>query len=165
MTRLPYQGSTIRIKNTLTDYDGSPLTPDSQDVRFYDPDGNLRFFTTSPTLESVGVYYVDYKIGRSELASDAAAGQKNVTVVAGEGSRFRVNDRVQIRDQFDEEENIIASITDDTLTMKDALINTYTVANKAHVIFEKIGTWKVIWEVVKGNIFNRNSFTFDVEQI
>lgn len=64
---MPYLGTTVRLKNTLTDYDGSPLTPDSQEVRIYDPDGTEvdygdenKFFT--PKLESEGVYYLDYII-------------------------------------------------------------------------------------------------------
>lgn len=59
---MPYQGTTVRIKNTLTDYDGSKLTPDSQEVKIYDPDDTLKDTNTNPTLESEGVYYVDYTI-------------------------------------------------------------------------------------------------------
>ena len=64
---MPFQGTTVRIKNTLTDYDGSPLTPDSQEVRIYDTDGievdygdTNEYFT--PDLESEGVYFIDYII-------------------------------------------------------------------------------------------------------
>jgi len=59
---MPYRGSTIRIRNTLRDFDDSYLTPDSQEVKVYDPDGTLKETITSPTLESTGIYYVDYTI-------------------------------------------------------------------------------------------------------
>jgi len=59
---MPYKGSTVRIRNTLKDYDNSPLTPDSQEVKIYDPDSILKETITSPTLESTGIYHVDYTI-------------------------------------------------------------------------------------------------------
>jgi len=57
-----YKGSTVRIKATLTDYDGTALTPDSQEVKIYDSNGILRENNTSPTNLSEGVYCVDYTV-------------------------------------------------------------------------------------------------------
>ena len=64
---MPFQGTTVRIKNTLTDYDESPLTPDSQSIEFYDPEGTkLAGGPFTPEIEAEGVYYLDHPI-----ASDA----------------------------------------------------------------------------------------------
>lgn len=63
---MPYLGTTIRLRNTLTDYDGSPLTPDSLEVRIYDSEGTevtgSPFTSPDVKLESEGVYYLDYTI-------------------------------------------------------------------------------------------------------
>jgi len=59
-------GSTIRIRNKIYDFDGvTPLTPDSQEVKIYDAEGILKETITDPTLESEGVYYVDFNIENS----------------------------------------------------------------------------------------------------
>lgn len=57
-----YLGDTFRIQATLTDYDDSALTPDSQEVKLYDPSGTERDSDSSPTSEGGGVYYVDLTI-------------------------------------------------------------------------------------------------------
>jgi len=54
-----YGGDTFRISNTLTDYDDTPLTPDSQTVTLFKPDGSAGGSVGTPTVESAGVYYVD----------------------------------------------------------------------------------------------------------
>ncbi|MCW3992757.1 MAG: MG2 domain-containing protein [Candidatus Bathyarchaeota archaeon] len=59
---MPYLGETIRVRATLTDYDGSALTPDSQEVALYGPDGAQQGQSTSPVSEGGGVYYVDFEI-------------------------------------------------------------------------------------------------------
>jgi len=64
-----YRGSTIRIRNTITDFDGNPLDPDSHSVRIYDSNGNLKAEFTAPVKDNVGVYHVDYTV-----PSDAEAG-------------------------------------------------------------------------------------------
>jgi len=63
-----FLGSVIRIQNTITDFDGTSLTPDSQEIKIYDPDGTLKTTDTSPTLEETGVYYVQYDIDSSDKA-------------------------------------------------------------------------------------------------
>ena len=83
---MPYLGGTVRIKNTLTDYDGSKLTPDSQEVKIYDPVGGLKHTETSPTLESEGVYYVDYTI-----PSDGEEGGWKVVWKAVKGGKPNIN--------------------------------------------------------------------------
>lgn len=84
---MPYQGTTVRIKNTLTDYDGSALTPDSQEVRIYDPDGTeVSGSPFMPTLESEGVYYVDYTI-----PADGKTGKWKVVWKAVEGTKPNID--------------------------------------------------------------------------
>ena len=63
------------------------------------------------------------------LTSDAAAGQKNVVV--GNAAGFIVGHNIMIKDLVNVEDNVIASIAGNTLTMTNNLANTYTVANKA----------------------------------
>ncbi len=71
---MPYLGSTTRIRNTMTDYDGkTPLTPDNQEIKIYDSAGVLKHTTTNPTLDSIGIYHVDYTI-----PSDAKPGNWRV---------------------------------------------------------------------------------------
>ena len=65
------------------------------------------------------------------LTSDAAAGQKNVAVA--NGGSFQVGQHVCIRDTAAYEVNVIASISDNTLTMETTLANTYTVAMSGRV--------------------------------
>jgi len=64
------RGSTVTIEATITDESGNPLTPDSQLVEIYDPDGNLKASSTTPTLVSTGVYRFSYT-----LPSDAELGE------------------------------------------------------------------------------------------
>jgi len=59
---MPYQGDTIRIVNTVTDYNGQPLQPDSHTIQIYDSNGQLKTTITNPTEETLGTYYVDYTI-------------------------------------------------------------------------------------------------------
>lgn len=57
-----YRGSTVRIRNTIADFDGNPLDPDNQTVEIYDSAGNLKASFTAPVKDGVGVYHVDYTI-------------------------------------------------------------------------------------------------------
>ena len=58
-----YQGETIRIKATLTDFDEVALTPDSQTVSLYKPDGSIQgSANTTPTQSATGSYYTDWDI-------------------------------------------------------------------------------------------------------
>lgn len=57
-----YLGDTIRVKASLTDFDGSILTPDSQEVALYDPSGTVRDTEVSPTMDGPGVYHADLDI-------------------------------------------------------------------------------------------------------
>jgi uncharacterized protein YfaS (alpha-2-macroglobulin family) len=65
-----FLGETIRIKCTMKDYDGSLFTPDSQEVKIYDPNGVLKETNISPILESEGVYHINYTIGENETVGD-----------------------------------------------------------------------------------------------
>jgi len=60
------------------------------------------------------------------LASDAAAGQKNVTVA--DGSKFQAGFPVEIKDNAHSEWNTVASIAGNVLTMQNNLAYTYYVA-------------------------------------
>ena len=57
-----YKGSTIRIRNTITDFDGNPMDPDSQEIKIYDSKGSLKATLTTPTKEDIGKYYIDYTV-------------------------------------------------------------------------------------------------------
>jgi len=70
----------------------------------------------------------------SVLASNAASGQKNVTVTSTEGKRFRQGDVVFLFDSGpNSEQNRIDTIAGDVLTMETNLANSYTTANGAVV--------------------------------
>lgn len=57
---MPRLGETFRILASMTDFDGELLTPDTQEVKVYDPGGTLKLTETSPTLKADGLYYVLY---------------------------------------------------------------------------------------------------------
>jgi len=57
---MPRLGETIRILASMTDFDGDPLTPDTQEVKIYDPGGALKHTETSPTKKADGLYYIVY---------------------------------------------------------------------------------------------------------
>jgi hypothetical protein len=63
------------------------------------------------------------------LTQNATAGQKNVVVANAAG--FVVGHNVLIKDLAHNEDNVIASIAGNTLTMVNNLANTYTVLDKA----------------------------------
>ena len=65
------------------------------------------------------------------IASDAASGQKNVTVAAG--SSFQAGQHLCVRDDTHWEVNVIASIYGDVLTMENSLANTYEVSDNGRV--------------------------------
>jgi uncharacterized protein YfaS (alpha-2-macroglobulin family) len=65
-----FLGETVRIQNTMKDYDGSPLTPDSQEVKIYDPNGVLKATYTSPVKEADGVYHIDHTTSESDSAGE-----------------------------------------------------------------------------------------------
>jgi len=80
---MPYKGETIRIKATLTDFDGSPLTPDSQTVHIYGPsDSEVSGSPFTPTQLNTGVYCLDYSI-----PSDADEGTYKVVWIATKGGK------------------------------------------------------------------------------
>jgi len=56
-------GESFRVENTITDYDGSTLDPDSHSIQLYKPDGKTQGDAeTSPTYVSAGFYYQDFAI-------------------------------------------------------------------------------------------------------
>lgn len=57
---MPRLGETFRILASMTDYDGEVLTPDTQEVKIYDPGGVLKSTETSPTKKADGLYYTLY---------------------------------------------------------------------------------------------------------
>jgi len=59
---MPRLGNTLKVKAILTDFDGAPLTPDTHEIKVYDPTNLLKETQTSPTLESSGVYYIKYTL-------------------------------------------------------------------------------------------------------
>ena len=77
-----------------------------------------------------GAYNTYYYLS-SLLTANAAAGQRIVNV--GDGTRFTVGDRVRIESSTAIENNIIASISGNQLTMQNNLRNTYTVIGGSRV--------------------------------
>ena len=68
------RGSTVRIANTIIDFDGEPLDPDSHVIRLLKPDGTQEGSDyTSPTKIEKGVYYQDITV-----PSDGPAGEWTV---------------------------------------------------------------------------------------
>jgi len=65
------------------------------------------------------------------IASDAASGQKNVTVA--DGSSFQSGQHLCVRDDTHWEVNVIASINGDVLTMENNLANAYEVSDNGRV--------------------------------
>jgi len=63
-----FLGETVRIQNVMKDFDGSPLNPDSQEVKIYDPTGVLKATYTSPVKEADGIYHVDHTTSESDVA-------------------------------------------------------------------------------------------------
>lgn len=57
---MPRLGETVRILASMTDYDGEALTPDTQEIKIYDPGGVLKHTETSPTKKDEGLYHVLY---------------------------------------------------------------------------------------------------------
>ena len=53
---------TIRVQAVLKDFDGSLLTPSSQEVIIYNPLGVAQGTFGSPTLDGTGTYRIDYGI-------------------------------------------------------------------------------------------------------
>jgi len=57
-------GNTIRLKNTITDIDGNPYTPDTLEIKIYDGKGVLVNTIENSNIQSegtgTGIYYVDY---------------------------------------------------------------------------------------------------------
>jgi len=65
------------------------------------------------------------------LASDAAAGQKNVTVA--DGSKFQAGFPVEIKDDAHSEWNTVASVAGNVVTMQNNLAYTYYVNKNGKV--------------------------------
>jgi uncharacterized protein YfaS (alpha-2-macroglobulin family) len=62
-------GETVKITNDVTDFDGNALTPDSQEITIYDPNGVLKDTNTSPQ-GSAGSYFITYTIPSDGKAGD-----------------------------------------------------------------------------------------------
>ena len=113
---------------------------DSQSESKKDENGNPIYITFKQCVTFVqaliawALHEWDTKYGtKSNLSQDAAQGQPNVVVSAGEGAWFAPGDRVLIKDDNSEENNKVQSVNGDTLTMENNLANNYTVAANAYV--------------------------------
>jgi len=84
----------------------------------------------------------------SLLTSDASSGQK--VVVVADGTIFRPDMKVRIKDDSASESNEIDSISGNTLTMKNNLANTYTVAANAEVRILPLRYLDVVSESIRG---------------
>ncbi len=93
-------------------------------------------------IECQIVMTVDTSAPYSLLASDAAAGQKNVTLA--DASSFTAGDQVKIRDSASGENCEIDSIDGNTLTLVNNLANSYTTAAGAAV-----GTFNPILKITE----------------
>lgn len=57
------RGSTIRIENTIKDYDGTEIDVDSHAIGLYKPDGSQQGSNeTTPTHDDTGEYHQDFTI-------------------------------------------------------------------------------------------------------
>lgn len=72
----------------------------------------------------------------SDLTSDAAAGQPDCVVA--DGSNFHPGDQVTIADDDASEQNEVASVSGNTVTMVNSLVNTYTVLANGKLTSELI---------------------------
>jgi uncharacterized protein YfaS (alpha-2-macroglobulin family) len=79
---MPHQGETGRVVASITDFDGEPLTPASQEVKFYDPTGALKGTETSPTKKADGLYYVRYTFPIDSILGKWVVKWKFITVDA-----------------------------------------------------------------------------------
>lgn len=61
-------GNTIRLRNTITDIDGNPYTPDTLEIKIYDGKGILVDTIENADIEceNPGIYYIDYVVLDSE---------------------------------------------------------------------------------------------------
>jgi uncharacterized protein YfaS (alpha-2-macroglobulin family) len=56
-------GDTVRIKNTIKDFDQVTLIdPDSHSIKVFDPTGTLQETVTDPARDSLGVFHFYYTI-------------------------------------------------------------------------------------------------------
>jgi len=78
-----YKESTIRIKNNIVDYDGSPFAPTSHTVEIFDCKGVLKQTFNDPFEVEPGIYFVDYTIpsngksGKWKIVWSAYAGDRS----------------------------------------------------------------------------------------
>jgi len=65
-----YVGSTIRLRGLLKDFDGSPLTPDTKEIKVSDASGDVvaTINDVDILLESEGIYYYDFVIPSGKVA-------------------------------------------------------------------------------------------------
>ncbi len=91
---------------------------------------------SNPVAEDtdIGLYNVT-----SDFTANASAAQKNVVVA--DGTEFDAGQLVYISDSVSNEENVIDSISTNTLTMKRNLANAYTTANSASVTADSAFGW------------------------
>lgn len=79
---------------------------------------------------------------KSDLASNAASGQKTVVVL--DGTEFRIGEDVTIADDNNSEANRISVISGNTLTMTNNLSNSYTTADNGYVSYRHVyGSWRL----------------------
>jgi len=58
-------GDCIKIKSTITDEDGSPLTPDSHEISLLDSSENLIEMKDNPDAKGGGVFEVEFHLPTS----------------------------------------------------------------------------------------------------
>jgi hypothetical protein len=65
-----YQGETVRITGTITNFAGTATDASSQSLQLYDPSGSASGSpVTTPTKSDTGIYYHDF-----DIAADADLG-------------------------------------------------------------------------------------------
>jgi len=62
-----HPGEAVRLKCTMKDFDGIAFTPDTQEVKVYDPQGTLKGTYADPVLEAAGIYHVDHSTADSDM--------------------------------------------------------------------------------------------------
>lgn len=158
---------TAKIGSTYGDYAGVVPFYDSF-LKIGDPDGsslvaNERMtdwkFTVENNLKPTGV--IRNELGNtSDMTSNANKDQKVVSVTSGAG--FAVGDKVKIEDDAASEVNWIVSKATNDLTMRNNLVNNYTMAANGKVTC--LIDYIKLLPVRHRNLFGEITFEFESNQ-
>ena len=87
------RGDTIRISNTIKDFDGTALDPDTHSIQLYKADGTVQGAAETSPTGSGGSYTQDFLIPADGVAGEWQISWKATVTGAGSSTeriRFRV---------------------------------------------------------------------------